>query len=137
MNAKIAVPSDDKLTICPHFGRTKGFILYDTEDGAIIGRNYIINGFTGHAKGNGENHRHGEPHNHKGNHNHDHSTIINALNTCDTVIANGMGQRMVNDFANNGKKVILTDISIADDAVNQYLKGNLITNPALGCCHHK
>ena len=32
---KIAIPSDDKVSICVHFGRTKGFLIFDIENNTI------------------------------------------------------------------------------------------------------
>jgi len=35
MNIKIAIPSDDGNTISSHFGRTKGFVVFEVENKEI------------------------------------------------------------------------------------------------------
>ncbi len=46
---KIAVASDDGKIISSHFGRTRGFVIFEIENGEIKDKKYILNAFTGHA----------------------------------------------------------------------------------------
>lgn len=48
---KIAIPSDDGKIISSHFGRTKGFVIFEVEGKEIKSREYRLNIFTGHARG--------------------------------------------------------------------------------------
>lgn len=48
---KIAVASDDGKIISSHFGRTRGFVIFDVEGKEIKSREYLPNTFTGHARG--------------------------------------------------------------------------------------
>ena len=40
---KIAIASNDEITIADHFGKTRGFIIYDVENGEIKNQQYRIN----------------------------------------------------------------------------------------------
>ena len=48
---KVAIASDDAKTIASHFGKTRGFIIYTIEDSRVVGKEYVENTFTAHAKG--------------------------------------------------------------------------------------
>ncbi len=48
---KIAIASNDGKRISAHFGRSKGFVIFEIENGEIKNREYIPNTFTGHARG--------------------------------------------------------------------------------------
>lgn len=48
---KIAVASDDGKVIASHFGRTKGFVVFEVDGKEIKSREYLPNTFTGHARG--------------------------------------------------------------------------------------
>lgn len=125
---KIAVASDDGLNLAHHFGRTKGFLLFDVDEKKILNKNYVKNTFTGHARGH-----HHDSHEH--HHHHTHGNILQALKECQVVISHGMGRRLLVDFENAGKDVYITSASSADVAVKQYLDGVLVHNPDKSCQH--
>lgn len=124
---KIAIPSDDQETISGHFGRTKGFLIYDVDENNVGNKIYVENNFTGHAQGHHHDHQH--------DHQHSHGGILQALKDCKVIIACGMGRRLLIDFETNNKEVFVTDTSNADEAVDQYLKGVLGHNPHKTCQH--
>ena len=126
---KIAVASDDNVNLALHFGRTKGFIVYEIENNEIKKREYVMNTFTGHS--NGLHH-----HEHAGHH-HSHRGILEALKECSVVISHGMGRRMLVDFERVGKEVFITSANSADDAIKMYLTGNLQHNPDRSCSDAK
>ncbi len=125
---KIAIASDDQIHISSHFGRTKGFLIFETEDNQVSGKIYIENNFTGHAQGLHNDHQHDH-------HQHSHGGILTALKDCKIVISRGMGRRLLEDFEANGKEVFVTNTANADEAVEQYLKGNLVHDPNKTCQH--
>lgn len=127
---KIALPSDDGRTICGHFGRTLGFIIFEIAGTTITGQVYIPNTITGHAQGHHHDHEHGGGHQH-----HSHGGILEALGEVSVVIAGGMGRRLYDDLAGAGKQVFVTSLSDARAAVDAYIAGKLDSNPG-GCCHH-
>ena len=88
---RIAIPSNDMTTVSAHFGRTKGFMIFDIENNKVTNKEYKVNTFTGHSQNKHEEHDHGK-------HKHSHETILNALNECEVVIAGGMGKRLFDDF---------------------------------------
>jgi len=121
---KIAVASDDGANISSHFGRTKGLVVFEVEDGKIKGREYRPNTFTGHARGL------------EGNHYHDHhGPILQALSDCEAVISHGMGIRMYEDLEKNGIKAFITKETQVEKAVELFLQGKLRSFPE-SACHH-
>ena len=124
---KIAMPSDDQVTISGHFGRTKGFLIYDVDGNKVDNKVYVENNFTGHAQGHHHDHMH--------DHQHSHGGILQVLKDCKVIISRGMGRRLLIDFEANNKEVFVTDTSNADEAVNQYLKGILGHNADKSCQH--
>lgn len=130
---KIAVPSNDGVNISAHFGRSKGFIIFETGGNQINSQSYIENTVTGHAMGHhNENEHHHEDH---GSHTHSHTGILGALAGCETVIAGGMGQRLYTDLLAAHKKVFVTKEENAQQAVLLYLNNGLDNNPDV-CCSH-
>ncbi|MGJ8454463.1 NifB/NifX family molybdenum-iron cluster-binding protein [Pseudothermotoga sp. U03pept] len=114
---KIAIASDDGVTISSHFGRTKGFVIAEIENKQLKDKKYLPNTFTGHAMGlHHDEQRHGH-----GN----HAGIISALSDCVAVISHGMGKRLYDDLTQAGKEVYVTDEVEVDKAIEQYLNGRL------------
>lgn len=126
---KIAMPSDDQVSISGHFGRTKGFLIFDIDGNKVNNKIYVENNITGHAQGHHNDHQHDH------NHQHSHGGILQALKDCKVIIARGMGRRLMIDFAENNKEVFVTDTANADEAVDQFIKGNLDHNPEKTCQH--
>ncbi|MCL4558981.1 MAG: NifB/NifX family molybdenum-iron cluster-binding protein [Deltaproteobacteria bacterium] len=118
---KIAVASDDGKTISSHFGRTRGFAIFDIEDDKIKGSDYRDNTFTGHAMGMVQEHH---------SHNH-HSLIIEALSDCTVVISHGMGRMLYDDLKSAGMEVFVTDETDAGRAVALFIADKLTDNPGL------
>jgi len=123
---KIGIASDDQLNIAQHFGRTKGFVIADIEDGTIQKKAYRENNFSAHAQG--AVHEHGQ-------HGHSHTAILEALSDCEVVLARGMGRRIYDDLRSVNIKSMITDKVTVDDALAAYLEGKLIDNPDKGCVH--
>ena len=130
---KIAIPSEDRIHISSHFGRTKGFMIYEIENNEIVKSEYRDNTFTGHARG--MHHEHGHNHHEDNHQQHTHGRILNALNDCNTVIAGGMGRRLLDDLNNNGKEVIVTDETQIEKAIQAFLE-NTLDHSESKCCEH-
>ena len=121
---KIAVASDDGKTIAGHFGRTRGFAIFQVDNNQIVSEEYRINDFTGHARGL------------EGNHMADkHGPILTALSDCQVVCARGMGRRIYDDLANAQKEVFVVDENIAREAAMKYLAQSLQDHPDKSCEH--
>ncbi len=113
---KIAVASDEGKIISSHFGRTKGFVIFDVEGKEIKSREYLSNTFTGHAMGLHESGSH---------HHNSHSLILEALKDVKVVISHGMGRRLYDDLKSTGIDVYVTEETDVDKAVNLLLDGEL------------
>lgn len=123
---RVAIASDDEKAIAEHFGRTRGFLVVELDNGAEQSREYRPNTFTGHARGlEGAGHdvnRHGP--------------ILSALADCQVVISRGMGRRLYADLQQAGVEVFITEETDASRAVASYARGELVDRPELGCRHH-
>lgn len=113
---KIAVASFDGKFVSSHFGRTKGFVIFEVEQNEIKKREYLPNTFTGHARG---------IHNSGSNQYNNHSAIIEALRDVKVVISSGMGRRLYDDLKNAKITVFVTDETNVDEAVKLFLDGKL------------
>jgi predicted Fe-Mo cluster-binding NifX family protein len=126
MMHKVAVASDDQKTIAPHFGRTRGFVLFKIEGEKKDRVAYLPNTFTGHAVGP-DSTDHGYEH---------HKSILDALKDCATVISHGMGRRIYADLKSHGINVYVTGENDIEKAIDLYIKGELIDDPNRTCSHH-
>ncbi|MBC8479151.1 MAG: iron-molybdenum cofactor biosynthesis protein [FCB group bacterium] len=124
---KIAVASNDGKLISSHFGRTKGFAMYEIEDEKIVKTEYLPNTLTNH-------HKHGKDEE-KGHHHHSHSAILQTLADCQAVVSRGMGHRLYLDLVNAGIDAYITDLADVEGAVNAYIKHELDDYPERGCSH--
>jgi predicted Fe-Mo cluster-binding NifX family protein len=130
---RIAVASDDGVSIAGHFGRCAGFLVFDIENGDAKKIDYRLNSFGHHQLGHHEN---GHGHDHSEEH-HSHSGFVNALADCQAVICRGMGRRAVADLAANGIRPAITseDVS-AQEAAKLYAGGSLNASSDSTCCSH-
>ena len=51
--------------------------------------------------------------------------MIDEIHDCEIIISGGMGPGAIQAFQQAGKEVILTDHSLIQDAVNEFLAGTL------------
>jgi predicted Fe-Mo cluster-binding NifX family protein len=124
---KIAIVSDDEKTIASHFGKTRGFVIFEVEGKEIKGQEYRLNTFTGHARGlEGAGHEFDR-----------HGPILEALKDCRVVISQGMGRRIYDDLKNIGIEVYVTEEQDVKNALNKYVQGELVDQPELGCNHQR
>lgn len=133
---KIAIPTDDKITICPHFGRTSGFMIFKIENRKVVESEFRPNTFTGHVRGHHQSHQHGGFH---GSHNQDqqqsHSGIYQALGDCQIVIAKGMGRRLYVDFEEWNIQVFITKEDEINTAIEAFLHNTLDSDIERLCSH--
>jgi predicted Fe-Mo cluster-binding NifX family protein len=127
---KVAVVSDDRITIAAHFGRAQGFVVYTIDNNSVTAKDWLSNTFTAHAQG----HPHGE-HEEPGHGMHGHGPILKALTDCDAVISGGMGRRAYDDLVQSGHRVLITDEGNVEKALSLFLAGQLVDQPQLACGH--
>jgi len=106
---KIAVASDDEKHIAHHFGRAKGFVVFEIVNNVPTRLKYRQN--IGKSNGN------------CGSCNH--PAMIKNIQDCDLVISFGMGRRIYEDLQASNIKAHVTDETDVDSAVKQYLEGVL------------
>ena len=117
---KIAIASSDGTQISPHFGRSSCFLVFDIEDGKIVGKELRSNTFTAHARG--ECHGDGQ-HDHGA---HSHASIVEALQDCGAVLCYGMGSRAAEALSLRGiQPYVLSKQSTPEEAVALFLRGEL------------
>jgi predicted Fe-Mo cluster-binding NifX family protein len=125
---RIAVASDG-TAIAHHFGRCPCFLVYQVDDGKVVGRETRPNVFTAHALGQCD-------HSHDHGHNHGHGPIVNALADCDLVLCYGMGWRAAQELQQSGiQAAIVGEEMTPDEAVRRHLAGELATGGDFCRCH--
>lgn len=78
---RIAISSDDKLTISEHLGTCKYIAIYELENNDVVHEKFIKNEFT-HVKGKSDS----------------HDGFADALQNCDVVISRGIGVGLEQGF---------------------------------------
>ena len=132
---RIAIPTDDELTLAHHTGRCRGFAIYDIADGQARMLEYRRNVFTNHHHGHhaescGHEHSHADGHSM-----HSHTGLLGGLHDCQVVLALGMGPRLIADLEAKGLRVIFSrELNVAT-AAKALAAGQLIENPAGSNCH--
>ncbi len=124
---RIALPTDDGVSIAAHFGRSAQFLIFQVEDGRVQSQELKPNAgqHTSHAAGGCQS----------GGSGHDHGLIVSSLTGCDAVICTGMSARAAEALKLNGvKEIIMTEPGPAAGAVNAYLAGTLVSRGP-GFCH--
>ncbi len=107
---KVAIATDDKVSISHHFGRTLGFRVFEIKDNKIIKEEYRQN----IGKSNGQC---GSC---------DHSSMITNIKDCNLVICYGMGQGIYNDLVKNNIMAVITEEHTVEDAINCLIKDDLV-----------
>ena len=127
---KIAIASDDGISLSSHFGRCRSFLVFDVDGGQVTGPEFRTNGFTAFAKGEcdgQESHNHGH---------HSHADIVGALSDCGVVICGGMGWRAAEEFQARGIQPLVVKFpGPAAEAITAYLAGTLNSVVPFCRCH--
>lgn len=129
---KIAIVTDDGLTIADHFGRARGFVVVTVENGQEIARE--VRARAGCCQGEGQHdHGHGHDHHHHGE---GHGCAANAelVTDCDVLLARRMGGGPYRALVAAGVRTVFTDQIEVDEAMTAFLAGGMTsTKPQL--CH--
>ena len=119
---RIAIPSNDRLTINPHFGRTAGFLVFDYDGSEITSEYRAVEESTAEeicCGGGGASH---------------HELIVRSIRDCDVVIAGGMGSGMMRTLYDAGIEVALSTVTDARSAVEMLVHDILPASTGSGCC---
>lgn len=125
---KIALISDDGLTISKHFGRALSYVVLTVEDGKITNRE--VRSKLGHNHlGGGEHHhheQHGEAHGLDAASHDRHARMADAISDCEAVLCGGMGRGAYESMRRLNIKPIVTDIDDVETAAQAYINGQII-----------
>ena len=128
---KIAVASTDGVSVSPHFGRSRCFVVFAIKGGKIEGQEVRDNTYTAHAQGqcqDGTEHHHDQP--------HSHADIVDALHDCEVVLCGGMGWRAAQELQAAGiRPLALGAAGSAREAVEAFLSGKVGTSGGFCRCH--
>lgn len=135
MQIKIAVASDNGISLTGHIGRCEMFLIFDIIGKEIVKKAEKINSFTMHKTGNHSNREH-HVHHHENEGIGRHIGIINGLKDCKYLICSGAGPGLINDLNANGIEIILTEVMEAEKAVRMFINGELSSDPDRSCKEH-
>lgn len=130
---KIAIASDNGITLTGHVGRCEMFIVFEVLKKEIINIEKRLNSFTLHKS---ENHQH-EHHIGEQQGTGRHTGILKGLSDCNYLICSSCGPGLVDDFIKNGIQIILTDEMEAEKAVKLFIDDKLENDPNKKCKEHK
>ncbi len=122
---KIAIASDDQLIIAQHFGRTKGFVIAELENGRVKEWKYRKIDLRDRRRELRES---------------DHrsswkSQVLAVLKDCDVLISHGFENQFFCELKSSGIEICFTEQMYVATAVNYYIAGILDKIPEL-CYEH-
>lgn len=124
---KIAVITEDQITISQHFGRAPYYLVATIEDGKVVKKE--TRNKAGHHTFAGEQHSDapsGERHGYGEGAQSRHAAMAQAINDCQLLIAGGMGWGAYESMKSHNIEAIVTDVENIDEAIGLYLQGKLI-----------
>ena len=126
-NTRLAVVTDDGMTVSSHFGRAPYYEILTTKDGIVTQRERREK-HSPHAtmEGQGSGHQH-----HAGN----HSLMLAPIRDCQIVVARGMGLGAYEHLTSDGFAVFLTDLRTIDEVAQSAASETLDHNDAR--IHHR
>jgi predicted DNA-binding protein (UPF0251 family)/predicted Fe-Mo cluster-binding NifX family protein len=125
-NMKIAVVTDDELTICQHFGRASLYMVFTIQDGKITGKEKRPKmGHSHFAAAEGSPHEHSGPHGFDAASQQKHASMAETIADCQVLITGGMGRGAYESLKSYNIEPVITDINNIDDAVKLQLEGKL------------
>jgi len=116
---KIAIPTDDGVSVSVHLGQAHYMLVVTVTDGQIGERQLREAGDV--------------PHHtidlHDGEHHHHHHSRFERIKDCDMLVGGGMGQPAYQRLHDMGLQVITTDLKLVEDILQAALQGTLSHNP--------
>jgi predicted Fe-Mo cluster-binding NifX family protein len=126
---KIAVVTEDEVTISQHFGRAPYYIVVNVEDGKVVSKEKRDKAGH-HSEGSHDCHHdescHDEKHGMDAASQVKHTGMLANILDCQVLIAGGMGYGAYESLKSSGIEPIITDSESIDEAVELYLKGKLV-----------
>jgi predicted Fe-Mo cluster-binding NifX family protein len=113
---KIAFPTRDYETISRHFGKMTAMVIIELDDKGETGR--VIRGMENMPMC--ESGSDSRP-----------DFIVSVLDSCDVLIANGIGAPLAKRIRSEGIETVLTRTRTIDAALGEYLDGTIRHDPIL------
>ena len=121
---KIAVVSDDGITISQHFGRAMFYVVSTVEGGKVVSKEKRAKAghhtFAAH-----EQHPEGEHHGFDAASEAKHRSMADTIADCQVLLAGGMGRGAYESLKSYNIKPVVTDEENIDRAVQLYVDGKL------------
>ena len=125
-NMKIAVVTDDEITICQHFGRASLYVVFTIQDGKItskekrpkMGHSHFSATVGVHSENSG-------PHGFDASSQKKHASMAEAIADCQVLITGGMGRGAYESLKSYKIEPVITDIQNIDEAIKLRLEGKL------------
>lgn len=128
---KIAVPSNDGLSVSEHFGRSAFFMIFETDKEKIVGEEIRRNNHTPHALGECDHGQNSHGH-------HSHSAMVRVLADCAVVLCRGIGWRASEDLKKGAIEPFILDRPFTvREAVSHFISGKLLSTGACCMCHEQ
>lgn len=118
---RVAIATDDGLTVSEHFGQAGSYVVYEIEDGKIKGKETRPKASHSHPGG-----IHGSDHGQGAGEQALHQSMLSNVADCQAVFARGMGWGMYQALKQSGMKPYLIEEASADDAVKAFIAGTLV-----------
>lgn len=124
---KIAVASDDGITVNQHFGKAPYYVVATVENGNVVSKETRAK--AGHhtfAGGHDQEHLDSQGRRGYGQEAHDkHTMMAEAIKDCQVLICGGMGWGAYESMKSFNIDVFVTDNLNIDEAIKLYLAGKL------------
>jgi predicted Fe-Mo cluster-binding NifX family protein len=121
---KIALVTDNHLTISSHYGKAKFYEIFTVEAGRVTARESIARSNQQLVTLDPKKTSDGEH-----LHQHDHNAMIIPISDCQVLLAGGMGMGAHFSLKEHGIQPLITDIREIQAAVDAYLNGTLTDHP--------
>jgi len=125
-NMKIAVITDDEVTVSQHFGRAPLYVVVMAENGKVVSKE--TRSKAGHHTFSTEQeapHSPDQPHGFDAGSEAKHATMAQPISDCQVLLAGGMGMGAYQSLKSYNIEPVITDVENIDEAVKRYLAGNL------------
>jgi len=125
---KIAVASNDGVSMSQHIGQSTGFIIFEVEGKEIKGSDWRVAKKSPHAAGICQ-HGGGQS----------HGNILEIINDCKLVLCGGMGAGAAQGVIQQGlQPVIIPGTGVAQEVLSRYLNGEVTpaSSATCNCSHH-
>ncbi len=130
MDLKIAIATDDGVSISPHFGKAPSYVILTVEQGQIVAQETRGKGVCGehqHAHTTGAS----DQPDHETDAEDGHAEQLDPIVDCAIVLSGGMCQGMYADLQRANLRPVMTTITDINEAAQRFLAGQLVEQPQL------